>query len=152
MESGGYLIMKILIIHGPNLNLLEKRDNSIYGGESLEQINRLIEVKAIELNMEVEIFQSNYEGKIVDRIQDVFNKDYKGLIINPAGFTHYSIAIRDAIEMLEIPVIEVHLSNIYGREDFRSKSVIAPVCTGQISGLGSISYLAAMDALKLLNK
>lgn len=144
--------MKILIIHGPNLNLLEKRDNSIYGKESLEEINRLIEIRANELNMEVEIFQSNYEGQIVDRIQDVFNKDYRGLIINPAGFTHYSIAIRDAIEMLEIPVIEVHLSNIYGREDFRSKSVIAPVCRGQISGLGSSSYLVAMNALKLLIK
>lgn len=143
--------MKILIIHGPNLNLLEKRDKSIYGIESLEQINRLIEMKAKELSMEVEIFQSNHEGQIVDKIQDVFIRDYKGLIINPAGFTHYSIAIRDAIEMLEIPVIEVHLSNIYGREDFRARSVIAPVCTGQISGLGSNGYLIAIDALKLLN-
>ncbi|WP_406242193.1 type II 3-dehydroquinate dehydratase [Tissierella carlieri] len=152
MESRGYMIMRILIIHGPNLNLLDKRDRSIYGEESLEQINRLIENKAIELGMEVEIFQSNHEGQIVDKIQDIMKSGYTGLIINPAGFTHYSIVIRDAIEILEIPVIEVHLSNIYGREDFRKESVIAPVCTGQISGLGSISYLVAMDALKLLNK
>ncbi len=144
--------MKILIIHGPNLNLLEKRDKSIYGGESLDEINRLIKNKAIELDMEVEIFQSNHEGQIVDKIQEIMDSCYGGLIINPAGFTHYSVVIRDAIEILKIPVIEVHLSNIYGREDFRKESVLAPVCTGQISGLGSISYLIAMDALKLLNK
>ncbi|MBU5254892.1 type II 3-dehydroquinate dehydratase [Tissierella praeacuta] len=144
--------MKVLIIHGPNLNLLEKRDNFIYGGKSLEQINELIRNRAMELDMDVEIFQSNHEGEIVDKIQDVIISRYSGLIINPGGFTHYSIVIRDAIEMLEVPVIEVHLSNISGRENFRRESVIAPVCTGQISGLGSISYLIAMDALKLLNK
>lgn len=143
--------MKILIIHGPNLNLLEKRDHSIYGWQSLQEINGLIENKAMELDVEVEIFQSNHEGQIVDKIQEIMELDYRGLIINPAGFTHYSIVIRDAIEMLKIPVIEVHLSNIYGREGFRRRSVIAPVCTGQISGLGSNSYLVAMDALKLLN-
>lgn len=144
--------MKILIIHGPNLNLLEKRDQSIYGEESLEQINRLIESKSFELNINVDIFQSNHEGQIVDKIQESIYLDYSGLILNPAAFTHYSIAIRDAIEILRIPTIEVHLSNIYGREDFRTKSVIAPVCTGQICGLGSSGYLIAMDALKLLNK
>ncbi|WP_312667929.1 type II 3-dehydroquinate dehydratase [Tissierella praeacuta] len=144
--------MKVLIIHGPNLNLLEKRDNFIYGGKSLEQINELIRNRAMELDMDVEIFQSNHEGEIVDKIQDVIISRYSGLIINPGGFTHYSVVIRDAIEMLEVPVIEVHLSNISGRENFRRESVIAPVCTGQISGLGSISYLIAMDALKLLNK
>ena len=144
--------MKILIIHGPNLNLLEKRDQSIYGEESLEQINRLIESKSFELNINVDIFQSNHEGQIVDKIQESIYLDYSGLIINPAAFTHYSIAIRDAIEILRIPTIEVHLSNIYGREDFRTKSIIAPVCTGQICGLGSSGYLIAMDALKLLNK
>lgn len=144
--------MKILIIHGPNLNLLEKRDQSIYGEESLEQINRLIESKSFELNINVDIFQSNHEGQIVDKIQESIYLDYSGLIINPAAFTHYSIAIRDAIEILRIPTIEVHLSNIYGREDFRTKSIIAPVCTGQICGLGSSGYLIAMDALKLLSK
>lgn len=144
--------MKILIIHGPNLNLLEMREQSIYGGKSLEQINRLIEAKSFELNIDVDIFQSNHEGQIVDKIQESIYLDYSGLIINPAALTHYSIAIRDAIEILSIPTIEVHLSNIYGREDFRTKSVIAPVCTGQICGLGSSGYLIAMDALKLLNK
>ncbi|WP_313756440.1 type II 3-dehydroquinate dehydratase [Tissierella sp.] len=144
--------MKVLIIHGPNLNLLEKRDNFIYGGKSLGQINKLIMNRAMELDMDVEIFQSNHEGEIVDKIQEIIISGYSGLIINPGGFTHYSIVIRDAIEMLEVPVIEVHLSNIYGRENFRRESVIAPVCTGQISGLGSSSYLIAMDALRLLNK
>lgn len=144
--------MRVLIIHGPNLNLLEKRDNLIYGRESLEQINELIRNRAVDLDMDVEIFQSNHEGEIVDKIQEIIESEYAGLIINPAGFTHYSIVIRDSIEILNIPVIEVHLSNIYGRENFRKESVIAPVCTGQISGLGSSSYLIAMDALKLLNK
>ena len=144
--------MKILIIHGPNLNLLSKRDSSIYGKESLDQINQLIKSKSIELKIDIDFFQSNHEGEIIDKIQKTMDLDYTGIIINPAAFTHYSIGIRDAIEMLEIPVIEVHLSNIYGREDFRSKSVIAPVCKGQICGLGYGSYLIAMDALKLLNK
>lgn len=144
--------MKILVIHGPNLNLLEKRDQSIYGKESLEQINRLIESKSFDLNINVDIFQSNHEGQIVDKIQESIYLDYSGLIINPAAFTHYSIAIRDAIEILNIPTIEVHLSNIYRREDFRTKSIIAPVCTGQICGLGSSGYLIAIEALRLLNK
>lgn len=144
--------MKILVIHGPNLNILEKRDSSIYGGKSLEEINKLIEDKAKELGFEVDIFQSNYEGSIVEKIHTSMDLQYDGIIINPAAFTHYSIAIRDAIEILDIPVIEVHLSNISGREDFRSKSVIAPVCSGQITGLGVNSYLVAMEALKLLNK
>lgn len=144
--------MKILIIHGPNLNILEKRNPSIYGGESLEKINSLIVDKSKELDIEVEIFQSNYEGAIVEKIHTCIDRQYGGMIINPAAFTHYSIAIRDAIEIIDIPVIEVHLTNIYKREDFRSKSVIAPVCSGQISGLGVNSYLVAMEALKLLNQ
>jgi 3-dehydroquinate dehydratase-2 len=144
--------MKILIIHGPNLNLLSKRDSSIYGKESLEQINQLIKSKSIELKIDIDFFQSNHEGEIIDKIQKTMDLDYTGIIINPAAFTHYSIGIRDAIEILEIPVIEVHLSNIYGREDFRTKSIIAPVCKGQICGLGYVGYLIALDALKLLNK
>ncbi|NLY85930.1 MAG: type II 3-dehydroquinate dehydratase [Tissierellia bacterium] len=144
--------MKILVIHGPNLNILEKRNSSLYGGKSLEEINKLIEAKAKDLDIEVEIFQSNFEGSIVEKIQASIDLEYDGIIINPAAFSHYSIAIRDAIEVLHIPVIEVHLSNIYGREDFRSKSVIAPVCSGQITGLGVYGYLVAMEAIKLLNK
>ena len=144
--------MKILVIHGPNLNILEKRNSSLYGGKSLEEINKLIEASAKDLDIEVEIFQSNFEGSIVEKIQASIDLEYDGIIINPAAFSHYSIAIRDAIEVLHIPVIEVHLSNIYGREDFRSKSVIAPVCSGQITGLGVYGYLVAMEAIKLLNK
>ncbi len=144
--------MKILVIHGPNLNILEKRNSSIYGGKALEAINSIIEEKAKELGVEVETFQSNFEGAIVDKIQTSLDLRYDGIIINPAAFTHYSIAIRDAIEAIDIPVIEVHLSNIYGRDEFRSKSVIAPVCKGQITGLGVYSYLVAMEALKLMNK
>ena len=144
--------MKILVIHGPNLNILEKRNSSIYGGKALEAINSLIEEKAKELGVEVETFQSNFEGAIVDKIQTSLDLRYDGIIINQAAFTHYSIAIRDAIEAIDIPVIEVHLSNIYGRDEFRSKSVIAPVCKGQITGLGVYSYLVAMEALKLMNK
>lgn len=144
--------MKILVIHGPNLNLLEKRDQSVYGEKSLKEINEQLKTKATQLNIDIEIFQSNHEGQIVDKIQESIDLNYSGLIINPAAFTHYSIAIRDAIEILHIPTIEVHLSNIYGREDFRTKSVIAPVCTGQICGLGSNGYLIAMEAIKLLNK
>lgn len=144
--------MKVLIIHGPNLNILEKREPSIYGGKSLDEINGLIMAKARELDIEVEIFQSNFEGEIVEKIQSSMNSNIDGIIINPAAFTHYSIAIRDAIEVLDIPVIEVHLSNIYRREEFRAKSVIAPVCLGQITGLGIYSYLIAMEAIKLLNQ
>lgn len=144
--------MRILIIHGPNLNLLEKRNNKIYGQKSLVEINKLIERKAIDLNIEVEIFQSNHEGSIIDKIHESIESGITGLIINPAALTHYSIAIRDAIEILDMPVIEVHISNIYSREGFRSKSVIAPVCKGQISGLGVHGYLLAMDSIIELSK
>lgn len=137
--------MKILIIHGPNLNLLGKRDKSIYGSFTLEEINNRIKLKSKELNMEVELFQSNSEGDIIDKLHNALYGGYDGIIINPGGYTHYSISIRDAIEVLSIPVIEVHLSNIFKREDFRKKSVIAPVCEGQISGFGLHSYLLAME-------
>jgi len=143
-------ILKILVIHGPNLNLLEKRDSNIYGMNSLGEINELIEKKAESLNLDVEIFQSNIEGEIVEKIQRSLGNLYGGIIINPAAFSHYSIAIRDALEMVDIPVIEVHLSNIYKREEFRRKSVIAPVCSGQISGFGGNSYILALEAISLL--
>lgn len=143
--------MKVIIIQGPNLNLLGKRDKSIYGSETLEEINEKIRTKSKKLGITVEFFQSNHEGLIIDKIQEIIDLDYNGLIINPGGLTHYSIAIRDAIELLDIPVIEVHLSNIYKREKFRNQSVIAPVATGQITGLGSNGYLIAMESIKLLN-
>lgn len=144
--------MKVLIINGPNLNLLGKRNQSIYGKETLEEINESIRLRGEELKIKVDFFQSNCEGLIVDKLHESMDIDYSGIIINPAAFTHYSLAIRDAIEVLVIPVIEVHLSNINAREDFRKQSVISPVCTGQISGLGINSYIVAMEGLKLLNK
>ncbi|MFA5577005.1 MAG: type II 3-dehydroquinate dehydratase [Tissierellaceae bacterium] len=142
--------MNILIIHGPNLNMLEKRDSDIYGGMSLGEINRLVEERAKDLGLQVEFFQSNYEGAIVEKIHQTLGQMYDGIVINPAAFSHYSIAIRDAIEMLDIPVIEVHLSNIYKREEFRSKSLISSVCHGQISGFGGYSYILALEAMNKL--
>lgn len=140
---------KLLIINGPNLNLLGIREKGIYGTESLESIAVKCNDEAKKLNMEIDFVQSNHEGEIIDKIhasRDVYDL----LIINPGAYTHYSIAIRDAIKSIEIPTIEVHLSNIHAREEFRSKSVIAPVCIGQICGFGGNSYLAAIHAAALL--
>jgi len=139
--------MKILVIHGPNMNLLDRRNKSIYGNCTIEDINNRLRNKAQELGVELEIFQSNSEGMIIDKLQSVLRDKIDGVIINPGGYTHYSISIRDAIELLDVPVIEVHLSNIYARENFRRESVIAPVCKGQISGLGIYSYLLALEAI-----
>ncbi|MDD2716166.1 MAG: type II 3-dehydroquinate dehydratase [Candidatus Wallbacteria bacterium] len=136
---------KILVIHGPNLNLLGERKPEIYGNLTLDQINRKIEQSAKQFKISVLILQSNSEGEIIDAIQTA--GDCAGLIINPGAYTHYSYAIRDAIEAIKIPTIEVHLTNIHAREPFRSESVIAPVCTGQISGLGCKGYLLALDCL-----
>lgn len=141
--------MNILIIHGPNLNILGRRDKGLYGELSLDEINALIKNKANDLDVQLDIIQSNFEGEIVDRIHRAMDDGTNGIIINPAAFTHYSIAIRDALEPLSIPIIEVHLSNIYNREDFRRKSVLAPVCTGQITGLGHYGYLLALDMLRI---
>lgn len=143
--------MKVLIIHGPNMDVLGKRDKLFYGSKTLEDINTMIHTKSKELGLKVDIFQSNCEGDIINKLHQVIESDISGIIINPGGYTHYSIAIRDAIEILNIPVIEVHLSNIFGREDFRKQSVTAPVCTGQISGFGSYSYILALEALKLID-
>ena len=136
--------MKILIIHGPNLNLLGSRESDIYGTKSLAEINDSLNQLAAELGVEIEIEQSNHEGEIVDVIQKA--GDYSALLINPAAYTHTSIAIRDAIAAVKIPAVEVHLSNIHKREEFRQKSLIAPVATGQISGFGPDSYLLGLRA------
>jgi len=136
---------KILIINGPNLNLLGKREVEIYGGITLDEISESLINQAHEAQVELEIFQSNHEGEIVEKIQKA-SGDFKFIVINPAAFTHYSIAIRDAIASIDVPVVEIHLSNIYTREDFRKKSVIAPVCLGQISGFGPLSYRIALEA------
>ncbi|KAF0146231.1 MAG: 3-dehydroquinate dehydratase II [Nitrospirae bacterium] len=138
-------IVKVLVIHGPNLNMLGKREPEIYGTFSLDKINRKMMALASELKLKLSIMQTNSEAEIIDAIQ---KKDYDVLIINPAAYTHTSIAIRDAISAVGKPVIEVHLSNIHKREEFRKKSYIAEVATGQISGLGAESYLLALRASK----
>jgi 3-dehydroquinate dehydratase-2 len=142
-------VKRLLVINGPNLNLLGQREKDIYGNETLEDIGRKMDAEAQRINMEMKFIQSNHEGEIIDSIHDARGK-FDVIIINPGAYTHYSIAIRDAIKAVKIPVIEVHISNIYSREEFRSKSVIAPVCTGQISGFGWKSYLLAMNAAVLL--
>lgn len=135
----------VLVIHGPNLNLLGKREPAIYGTFTLDQINSDIFAKAKELNVAVDCIQSNHEGTIVDAIQ-ASQGQFDAVVINAAAFTHYSIAIRDAIAAVTVPVIEVHLSNIFKRESFRHNSVISPVVYGQISGFGEKSYLLALEA------
>jgi 3-dehydroquinate dehydratase-2 len=137
--------MKVLVVHGPNLNLLGRREKAIYGTQSLAVINKEITGLAKKLALDVKILQRNGEGDILDIIQKA---DYDVLIINPAAFTHTSIAIRDAIAGVDKPAIEVHLSNIHTREEFRRKSYIAGVAVGQISGFGSFSYLLALYAAK----
>jgi len=142
--------MKILVIHGPNLNLLGTREPDVYGNTTLEEINRRIITLAKELDIDAEVFQSNSEGEIVDAIQ---KRTYDVLIINPAAYTHTSVAIRDAIAAVGRPAIEVHISNIHKREEFRRTSYISGVVTGQISGLGIEGYLLAVRAsLQILNK
>ncbi|MCU0562055.1 MAG: type II 3-dehydroquinate dehydratase [Desulfobacterales bacterium] len=137
---------KILVVHGPNLNLLGRREPEIYGRTTLEQINRGLVEHGARLGIAVEAFQSNHEGQIVDRIQQAAG-GCDGLIINAAAYTHTSIAIRDALAMLEVPVIEVHLSNIHKREEFRQASLMAAVVTGQIVGLGASGYRLALQAI-----
>jgi 3-dehydroquinate dehydratase-2 len=136
---------KILVIHGPNLNMLGEREPEIYGSVTLDKINEEITALALELRVEVHVFQSNHEGEIVEKIGQA-RKDYDGIVINPAAYTHTSVAIRDAIAAAHVPTIEVHISNVYAREEFRQKSITAPVCRGQISGLGIDSYLLGIRA------
>lgn len=135
---------KILVIHGPNLNLLGKRETDIYGKETLENINNFIKHAVGSKKIKIDFFQSNHEGDIVDKINQT---DAVGILINPAAYTHTSVAIHDAIKAKNVPVVEVHLSNIYAREEFRHKSVIAPVVTGQITGFGKNSYVLGIKAL-----
>lgn len=137
---------KILVIHGPNLNLLGIREPEIYGTLTLELINSMIGSLGDELGMEIETFQSNHEGAIIDKIHAAVNQ-VDGILINPGAFTHYSLAIRDAIAAVPVPAVEVHLSNVHAREEFRRQSVIAPVAAGQISGFGADSYLLGLRAL-----
>ena len=137
---------KILVIHGPNLNLLGKREPGVYGKTTLPQINSVLKALAGKLKVKLTIKQSNVEGEIVDFIQGAKNK-FDGILINPAAYTHTSVAIRDAIAASDINVVEVHLSNIYSREEFRHKSLISPVASGTILGFGAKSYTLGLAAL-----
>ena len=136
----------VLVIHGPNLNMLGTREPDIYGHQTLEEIDAALTAQANRLGLHIETFQSNHEGDMVDKIQQAHDS-FHGIIINPAAYTHTSIAIRDALSLLNIPVVEVHLSNIYKRESFRRTSMISAVVTAQISGLGSHGYLLALEGL-----
>lgn len=135
---------KILIINGPNLNLLGTREPEIYGKTTLKDIETELKNRAEKLNVEIECFQSNHEGEIVDKICGAKGK-FDAIIINPAAYTHTSVAIRDAFAAIDIPAIEVHISNVYSREEFRHNSLIAPVVVGQIAGLGIQGYLLALE-------
>ena len=144
--------MKITVIQGPNLNMLGYREQNIYGPMKLEDIHQQMEAFAKQSNVEIEFFQSNLEGEIVDRIQECMD-DSNGIIINAAAYTHTSIAIADAIRAVQIPTIEVHISNVYAREEYRHKSMIAPYCAGVIAGFGPFTYHLAMVAMvQILNE
>ncbi len=140
--------MKLLVINGPNINFLGIREPSVYGKKDYRYLLSLLSKKAEREKIELQIFQGNGEGEIIDRIQQAHMDQTEGIVINPGAYTHYSYAIRDALASLAIPVIEVHISNVHKREEFRHTSVTAPVCTGQIVGLGLRGYLLAIDALK----
>lgn len=136
---------RLLILHGPNLNLLGFRETDTYGKQPLAEIDEAIQKRAKELGFDVRILQSNNEGQLIDAIHE-HRSWASGIIINPGGLTHYSISLRDAISAVRLPAIEVHVSNIYSREEFRHQSVISPVCLGVISGLGGLGYVLALEA------
>ena len=137
--------MKILVINGVNMNFLGIRNKEVYGNKDYSYLLDMIDKKAKELGVDVECFQSNHEGAIVDKLQEAYFEKTAGIVINPAAFTHTSVAIRDALESLDCIKVEVHISNISEREEFRHKSLTQPVCTGQIAGLGLSGYTLAME-------
>jgi len=140
-------LKNLAVIHGVNLNFTGIREPSVYGSQTLDDINLSIQKHAEALGCGVTIFQSNIEGEIVNFLQQCYSGGIDGIVINPGAYTHYSYAIRDAIAGMPVPAVEVHMSNIHKREEFRHKSVIVPACTGQICGLGADGYLLAMDFL-----
>ena len=140
---------RILVIHGPNLNLLGEREPGIYGDVSFDSLNSQLMKKAKDMGAQCEIFQSNHEGEIVDRLHAA-RKDFDGVVLNAGAYTHYSYAIHDAIKDIRIPCIEVHISNIHAREGFRSNSVISPVCIGTIAGFGINSYFLALQQFAMM--
>ncbi len=137
---------KIMVVHGPNLNMLGKREPGVYGTTTLDDINGMLERRAAELGLVVEAFQSNHEGELVDKIQEAVNT-CNGMIIDPAAYTRTSVSIKDAVLLLDAPVVEVHISNVYKREPFRHVSMVSDVVTGKIIGLGVHGYKLALDAL-----
>lgn len=141
--------MKVLIVHGPNLNMLGQRSQHIYGTRTLAEIDALLQQRAGKLGVEILTFQSNSEGAIIDFLQ-AQSPQAQGIVINPGALTHYGLSLRDALADTNLPVIEVHLSNIYAREEFRHRSVIAPIARGQISGLGWRGYISALEMLATL--
>ncbi|MFU7517362.1 type II 3-dehydroquinate dehydratase [Clostridium sp. HCS.1] len=144
--------MKILVINGPNLNMVGIREKGIYGTRDFKDICNYIKEEGQKRNIDIKLFQSNIEGEIINEIHNAYYEKYDGIIINPGAFTHYSYAILDAIKAVNINTVEVHLSNIHGREEFRHKSVIAPACIGQICGFKEFGYVMAMEALKMKNE
>ena len=138
--------MKIIVINGPNLNMLGIREPEKYGSTTLIEIEKELYAYSFELGIDIETFQSNSEGAIIDKIQQALN-NVDGILINPGGYTHTSIAIRDAISSVDLPCVEVHMTNIHAREEFRQKSLLAPVCIGQITGFGKNSYKLGLKAL-----
>lgn len=145
-HKGMFALLQLEVLNGPNLNMLGIREPGVYGSMSLAAIEESVADKAKALGVEVSFFQTNHEGEMIDRIHAAFGKK-QGIIINPGAWTHYSYAIRDALSAVNIPVIEVHISNIHKREEFRHHSVIAPVSLGQIAGLGAYGYVLALDAI-----
>ena len=139
--------MKLLLLNGPNLNFLGIREKGVYGNEDYGYLVRMMKEKAEREGHELDIYQSNYEGGLIDKIQEAYYNGTEGIIINPGAFTHYSYALRDALSSVEIPKVEVHISNVHKREEFRHTSVTAPVCDGQVLGLGLKGYALAMDYL-----
>ena len=139
------LLKKVLVLHGPNLNLLGKREPEIYGSLTLADINELLQNRAAEAGLAIDFMQTNHEGVLVDAVQAAPQQGYDFILLNAAAFTHYSVALRDALAAIAVPAIEVHLSNIHKREEFRHHSVIAPVVMGQIAGFGVDSYMAALE-------